>query len=140
VTDSHQECIICNAEPRYVIEETDLSIATYFPRAIKEGHFVVATKQHLPTLTDISEEQGADVAALSVRLARRAKEILGAEKFYAAVIGDKDAHYHVHMFPKMAGDPPLGKHIMLDEGWKGEVGSAVTEDAVEAFIRSMRNA
>lgn len=138
MSDSHPECIICNIDPRYVIQQTELSIATYFPRAIKEGHFVVATKEHLATFTDISEAQAADVAVLALRLAIRAKRVLGAEKFYAAVIGDKDAHYHVHMFPKMPDDPPLGKHIMLDDGWKGEVATEVTEADVATFIDAMR--
>lgn len=135
---THPDCIICNPQPEHIITETALSIATYFPRAIKKGHYVVAVKEHVPLFTDISEEQAADVAVLSLRLSKIAKDLIGAEKYYSAVVGDKDAHFHVHMLPRLPGEPPMGRHIMLDEGWKGEVGVDVTEEDVAQFIASLK--
>jgi len=134
------DCIFCNFEDRYVIAQTDLSLATYFPRAIKKGHFVVAVKEHLPTFTDLNEEQIKDLSALALKLAKIAQNLIGAEKYYLAAIGDLDRHFHIHFLPKMPTDTPMGKHIMLESGWKGEVGESVSEDDVMQFIQSLRKA
>lgn len=135
---NRQDCIFCNFEAKYIITETSLSLATYFPRAIKKGHFVVAVKDHLPTFTDLNEEQVKDLSALALKLAKVAQKIVGAEKYYLVAIGDLDRHFHVHLLPKLVTDEPMGKHIMLESGWKGEVGQNVSEDEVHQFILSLR--
>lgn len=132
------DCIICNAPERYTIGTTDLSIATYFPRAVKRGHFVVATREHLPTFTDISPEQAADVFRFARELAGAAEPYVGAVKTYIAAIGDRDLHFHIHLFPKRADEPPMGPHIMSPAGWAGEVAEEVSEDEVLAFIAALR--
>lgn len=136
--ESTSECILCNLDQRYVIGESSLSFATYFPRAIKRGHFVVAVKEHIPTFTGLSPEQASDLFAYALKLAKVAERLLGAEKFYVAAIGDKDHHFHIHMLPKQPGDAPMGRHIMLDEGWKGEVGQTVTDADVRSFVERLR--
>jgi len=134
-----QPCIFCNFEKKYIIDESDHSFATYFPRAIKKGHFVVAVKEHIPTFTDLNAEQASDLLRLALRLTQQAEQILGAEKYYLAAIGDKDFHFHIHFLPKLPGDPPMGRHIMLDDGWKGEVFEDITEEEVFEFINALRN-
>ena len=76
----HENCIFCNYDAKYIIKETDLAIATYFPRAIKKGHFVVAVKEHLPTFTDISVEQAKEVMVLALEISKSMEKLLGAEK------------------------------------------------------------
>ena len=134
----NDECIICNPEEQNVIGSTELSIATYFPRAIKPGHFVVATREHLPTFTDIGPDQAADLFRFANELAGRAEPLVGAVKTYIAAIGDKDPHFHIHVFPRLAADAPMGPHIMEPQGWAGEVGQEVSEEEVRAFIDAMR--
>ncbi len=134
-----KSCIFCNFEKRYIITETDYSFATYFPRAIiKKGHLVVAVKEHIPTFTGLSMEQFSDISQLSLRLAKKAEKILNAEKYYLAAIADKDLHFHIHLLPKLKGDLPMGRHIMMDEGWKGEVGQTVSDEEVMEFIKVLR--
>jgi diadenosine tetraphosphate (Ap4A) HIT family hydrolase len=133
-------CIFCNFQEKYIIAESEYAFATYFPRAIKKGHFVVAIKEHLPTFTDLSIEQAGDLIQLALRLAKKAEVLLRADKYYLVAIGDKDFHFHVHLLPKLSNDTPMGKHIMLDEGWKGEVGQAVSEEEVSEFINMLRSA
>lgn len=135
---SDNKCIFCNFDPEYVIKQTDLSFATYISKAIKEGHFVVATKDHVPTFSELTEPEAADLISLALRLAKAAQRLIGAEKYYLVSIGDLDPHFHIHLIPKMAEDSPMGKHIMLESGWKGEVGQVVTHDKVRWFIESLR--
>ena len=134
----HENCIFCNYEKKYIIKETDLAIATYFPRAIKKGHFVVAVKEHLPTFTDISPEQAKAVIELALEISKVMEKIVGAEKTYIAAIGDKDLHFHIHLFPKLKTDAPMGIHIMTDAGWKKEVGQDVSEQEVQELITEIK--
>jgi len=132
------ECIFCNYEKKYVIKETEFAIATYFPRAIKRGHFVVAVREHLPTFTELNCEQVKEVFSLALDISKVVKNLLGCEKMYLAAIGDKDLHFHIHVFPKNESDSPMGIHIMADSGWKGEVGEIVLEDEVQRLICSIK--
>ena len=134
----HENCIFCNYESKYIIKETDLAIATYFPRAIKKGHFVVAVKEHLPTFTDLSVEQAKAVMELALDISKVMEKIVGAEKTYIAAIGDKDLHFHIHLFPKLKTDKPMGIHIMTDSGWKKEVGQEVSEQEVQELIEKIK--
>ena len=134
----HENCIFCNYEKKYIIKETDLAIATYFPRAIKKGHFVVAVKEHLPTFTDISPEQAKAVIELALEISKVMEKIVGAEKTYIAAIGDKDLHFHIHLFPKLKTDAPMGIHIMTDVGWKKEIGQDVSEQEVQELIAEIK--
>ena len=137
---ANKDCIFCNYEERYVIKETENAIATYFPRAIKKGHFVVAVKEHLPTFTDISAKQAQDVITLALELSKAMEKLVGAEKTYIAAIGDKDLHFHIHLYPKLKSDAPMGVHIMAPSGWCGEVGHDVSDDEVQALIAELKAA
>jgi diadenosine tetraphosphate (Ap4A) HIT family hydrolase len=134
----HENCIFCNSEKRYIIKETELAIATYFPRAIKKGHFVVAVKEHLPTFSDISPEQAKAVIELALEISKVIEKKVGAEKTYIAAIGDKDLHFHIHLFPKLTTDAPMGIHIMTDAGWKKEVWQDVTDQEVMELIEEIK--
>ena len=136
---ANDNCIFCNFDKKYVISENKHAIATYFPRAIKKGHFVVAVKKHIPTFTELDIEQARDIIDLALKLAKVAEQILNTEKFYIVSIGDKDHHFHFHLLPKQKTDTPMGKHIMLDEGWKGEVGESINDDEVKDFIEKLKN-
>jgi len=131
-------CIFCNYEEKYIIKQTRHAVATYFPRAIKKGHLVVAVKEHLPTFTDISTEQAQEVITLALEMSKAMEKLLGAEKTYIAAIGDKDLHFHIHLFPKLSTDAPMGIHIMTDSGWKAEVGQDVSEDEVKELISELK--
>jgi diadenosine tetraphosphate (Ap4A) HIT family hydrolase len=132
------ECVFCGFDKQYVIEETEYSIATYSMDAIRKGHIILAVKEHVTTFTDLKPAQAADIFELALRTAKRAEEIIGAEKYYIVSIADMVRHFHVHLLPKMPGDPPIGRHIMGDEGWKGQVGETLAEKDIIEFIKIMR--
>ena len=39
-----------------------------------------------------------------------------------------------------AVDAPMGVHIMIDSGWKGQVGHDVSDDEVQALIAELKAA
>ena|SRR6267378_3670484 len=133
-----QQCLFCTFEPEYIISENEHAFATYFPRAIKIGHLVVAVKNHKPSFTDITDEEARSVMSLGLLVATIAKDLIDAEKYYVVSIGDLDHHFHIHLLPKKASDVAMGKYIMLDGGWKGEVGENITADHVLEFIAAIR--
>ena len=132
-------CVFCNPDNRYVIADNDHCIATCFPDAvIKPGHFVVAVKDHVASLSRLSPEQASSLMSLAVELMKKAESLVGAQKYYMVAIADQVEHVHIHLLPKMPGDAPIGGHIMSDEGWKGLVGKSVPLCELNSFINAMR--
>ncbi len=133
-------CVFCDFDSRHIIAESEFAFAAHFDCAIKPGHIVVALKEHVVTLSAMTQEQAADIMSLAARVARAAEPVAGCEKFYLASIADAVPHYHIHLLPRMKGEAPLGPHIMGDSGWKGDAGAAVGEDEIARFVSSCREA
>jgi diadenosine tetraphosphate (Ap4A) HIT family hydrolase len=134
-----KKCLFCDFDARYIIEENRLSFAAYFDCAIRNGHIVVAAKSHVTSLSQLCEEQAGDLMALAARVAAKAEKLVGNEKFYLVSIADETPHYHIHLLPKMKGDPPFGRYVMGEQGWKGEVGQPVSQSGIESFISRYKN-
>jgi len=134
----HSDCVFCNFDSKYILEETSHSFAAYFDCAIRKGHIVVALKEHVESLSGLSQEQAADLMQLAARVAKKAEALAGCEKFYLVSIADVTPHYHVHLLPKMPGTAPIGPHVMGETGWCGEVGEPVTAGNIAAFISAYR--
>ena len=133
-----EKCVFCGFDKKYVIEETEYSIATYSKDAIKKGHIILAVKEHVTTFTDLKPEQASDLFELALRTAKRAEKTIGAEKYYTVSIADMVRHFHLHLLPKMPGDPPIGHHIMGDDGWKGEVAAPPPENEILELIKLLQ--
>lgn len=138
VTMKEKNCVFCAFDPRYIIEENVHSFGAYFSSSIKRGHIIVALKDHICGFSYLSDEQVRGVFSLAHRLAKKAQALIGAEKYYIASIADVVPHFHVHLLPRMAGDPSIGPFIMGDTGWKGQVGQAIHPDELLNFIKSMQ--
>lgn len=127
-------CIFCNFSEKNIIEESSSSFAAYYDCAIVPGHIVVALKNHVTTLHEMSPEEAADIMALAARVAARARRVVSVEKYYIVSIADAVPHYHIHLLPKYAGAEPLGPYVMGDAGWKGVAGKPVSEEDILKFI------
>lgn len=128
------DCVFCNFDGRFVLDENAHAFAAYFDCAIKPGHIVVALKDHVTAIADLSPEQAADIMTLAAAVAKKALPLVGCLKFYLVSIADETPHYHLHLLPRMEDDPPIGAHIMGDAGWKGSVGKTVAEEEIAEFI------
>ena len=91
------------AEDERTISFMDINPAT-------RGHALVIPREHSPDLLGTDEEDVQAVALVAQRLARRARERLGAEgvnllNSNGAAAWQTVFHYHVHVIPRYADDP-----------------------------------
>lgn len=136
------ECLLCEPDPKYLIAKTSFSVAIHFPSAVKKGHIVVGVKSHVRLLESVDTHELLETTRLLQSVAATIKPMIEAERFYVAVIGDRDLHFHYHLLPKSPSDPPLGVHLFGPEGWRKDLGghnpvepdSRITE-AVQAMLK-----
>jgi len=107
---------------------------------IRPGHVLVGCRSAGASLSDVSEEDAAALMRLASRVAKHIVRVTGAEKVYVAAIGDKDKHFHVHLLPKMKGDPNLGPHVFGEKGWIQFLPASPDTSAVEAVTAQLRAA
>lgn len=134
-----ENCVFCNFDDSYILESNDNAFAAYFDCAIRPGHIVVALKDHVVSLSDLSTAQASDLMTLAARVAKKAEQLSAIEKYYLVSIADQTPHYHIHLLPKKTGDTPLGPSVMGDQGWKGDVGESVSEASIKDFVASYRS-
>ena len=135
-TDS--DCIFCkivlgqNPCFRLLEDEDTLAIMDIFPAS--EGHCLVLTKEHYPTLFDITDEAFAAVSRSVSRVARAVNQALspaGLNLVQAHGAGAHQTvnHFHVHVLPRKLGD-----QLLLN--WGGGAGDQQAIAAVAEKIRA----
>ena len=133
------DCIFCNvAGDALVYSGADGFVILDDP--VRPGHVLVGTRSHKETLSDLSTSDAEAVMRLANRVAKAIVKELGAEKVYVTAIGDKDKHFHVHLLPKMSGDPDLGPHIFGAEGWISFLPQSIGEEDVARVNVAIRAA
>lgn len=111
-----QGCIFCDVKDEALVWR-DADGLVILDDPVRPGHVLVGARTHGETLTDITEEDAAAVLRLANRVGKVILRETGAAKLYVAAIGDKDKHFHVHLLPKVEGDPNLGPYVFGGEGW-----------------------
>lgn len=69
------------------------------------GWVTIETQRHAVGLPDLTDDEGAAIGRLMVRLSRAIQEATGAEHIYAFVLGHGMAHMHLHLIPRYPGTP-----------------------------------
>lgn len=74
-----------------------------------EGHAIIVPVAHIENLYDLDEETGAQLMAVSARVARALKKTRGCDGVTIVQnnepAGDQHAfHYHMHIVPRFEGD------------------------------------
>jgi histidine triad (HIT) family protein len=116
------------AEDERTVAFMDISPAT-------RGHALVVPRRHVADLGDVGGDDLAACAAAARRLARRAKEALGADgvnlmNSWGQAAWQTVFHFHVHVIPRYAGDP-------LRLPWQPAPGD---EDEIKAAAEALRGA
>jgi len=137
MANDHPDCIFCNIDKDNHILTTDDGIVL-LDDPVCPGHVLVGGHEHGAGLSDISSETAASLMRLANRVAKTIVTATSAEKVYVVAIGDKDKHFHVHLVPKMPGDPNLGPHVFGGEGWVSFMPSEVDTGGVEHISRLIR--
>lgn len=109
-----QGCIFCsivagNAPCHRVYEDAIvLAFMDIFP--VGDGHLLVIPKRHYETLLEADEESMLAVMSASRRIAQAIQRALrpdgiGVHQLNGAAAGQTVFHYHMHLIPRMHGDP-----------------------------------
>lgn len=125
------ECLICGelrgevAVPGGFLWQDEAVVACHMPPLDEIdnprpylGHLQIVTRRHVARLGELTDEEGAAVGRAAARLARAVTQAGGAEWVYAAVIGTRTPHFHLHLLPRYPGTPREIAWHELDE-WEG---------------------
>ncbi len=99
------------------------------------GHLVVEPRRHAPGLADLTDAEAQAVGLWCTRASQALRDAAGAEHVYAAVIGDKVPHLHIHLLPRYPGTPREYWWEKLDE-WPGAQRGGIPE--IAALVRRLR--
>jgi histidine triad (HIT) family protein len=108
------DCIFCKIVageiPAWIVDEDERTIAFMDIAPATRGHALVIPRAHSSDLLSVSPEDLSAVALAAQRLARRAKERLGAEGIKLLKSCGRSAwqtvfHFHVHVIPRYKDDP-----------------------------------
>jgi len=102
--------IVAGEIPSVQIAEDERTLAFMDISPATRGHALVIPKAHAADLLAIAPEDLAACAQTAQRVARRAKETLGADGVNLLNSCGADAwqtvfHFHIHVIPRYAGDP-----------------------------------
>jgi histidine triad (HIT) family protein len=110
---SDQNCIFCKILagelPATIVGEDARTISFMDIAPATRGHALVIPREHSADLLSIGEDDLAAVGAAAQRLARRAKDRLGADgvnllNACGAVAFQTVFHFHMHVIPRYEGD------------------------------------
>lgn len=89
-----------------VLDEEEF-VAFLDHRPVFDGHTLVVTRVHYPTLSETPEQLLGPLLAAGRRVARAQKAALGAQGAFFAlneVVSQSVPHVHLHVVPRRAGD------------------------------------
>lgn len=108
------DCIFCRIVagelPSTIVDEDERTVAFMDISPATRGHALVVPRAHTRDLLAVAAEDLEAVALASQRLARRAKERLGADgvnllNSCGAAAWQTVFHFHMHVIPRYRDDP-----------------------------------
>lgn len=133
------QCIFCDVKDSALISRNEDGIVI-LDDPVRPGHVLVGARVHAESLHDLSAEDAAAVMRLANRAAKSIVSLTGAVKVYVAAIGDKDKHFHVHLLPKLEGDPNLGPYVFGANGWISFLPPSPDENELNRVNQGLRAA
>ena len=108
------DCLFCRIVagelPATVIHQDDRTLAFMDINPGTRGHALVVPREHARDLGEIDPADLAACAQTAQRIARKAKENLGADgvnllNAYGAAAWQTVFHFHIHVIPRYEDDP-----------------------------------
>ena len=108
------ECLFCKIVagelPATIVDSDERTVAFMDINPATKGHALVIPREHTPDLLAIDEEDLAACVRSAQRLAKRARERLGADgvnllNSCGPAAWQTVFHFHVHMVPRYSDDP-----------------------------------
>jgi histidine triad (HIT) family protein len=131
------DCLFCSivdgSIPSQTIDSDDRTVAFMDINPATPGHALVVPRKHSADLLEISAEDLTATVLASQRLARRMKDVLGADGINlinacGAAAWQTVFHFHIHVVPRYEDDP-------LRLPWVPEAGDPAQIAAVAAKLR-----
>jgi histidine triad (HIT) family protein len=99
------------------------------------GYLFVEPRRHAAGLADLTEPEAQAVGLWCARASRALRDAAGADHVYAAVLGNRAPHLHVHLVARYPGTPREYQGLNADD-WPGaERGTA---SQVADFVARLR--
>jgi histidine triad (HIT) family protein len=108
------DCIFCKILagelPGTIVDEDERTVSFMDINPATRGHALVVPREHTDDLMTIGPEDLAACSAAAQRLARRAKDVLGADGINVLNCCGSAAwqtvwHFHLHVIPRYEDDP-----------------------------------
>jgi histidine triad (HIT) family protein len=104
-------CVFCaiveGSVPAHVVLDEPQVVGFLDTRPVFKGHVLIAPREHVATLPDVSPELLPVVMGAAQRVARAVVEGLGSQGSFVAVnnvVSQSVPHLHVHVVPRTKGD------------------------------------
>jgi histidine triad (HIT) family protein len=105
------DCLFCRIVrgevPAEVVLETDHAVGFLDTRPVFKGHVLLVPRDHIPTLTELPDDQVTPLFTAARTLAAVVRDELGAQGTFVAMnntVSQSVPHLHVHVVPRTKGD------------------------------------
>lgn len=137
-----EDCIFCaivsgDAEASFVYQD-DLVVSFLDTRPVTAGHLLVVPRDHMPQLADITEDVGARMFSVALRLAQALRDsglpCEGINLFHAdgEVAFQEVFHSHLHVIPRHSGDS-----FKISADWRDSPERAELETQATLICRAL---
>lgn len=114
-----KDCLYCEnrkALDELMIEVAQLKVsrAFLFKEQTYRGRMLVAYKDHVNDLNELSDQDRNDFMADVVRVTRAMQKAFNPEKINYGAFSDKLSHLHFHLVPKYVGGPDYGGTFQMN--------------------------
>ena len=139
MADRDPDCLFCKIVageiPGTIVAEDERTVSFMDINPATRGHALVVPRRHAVDLGELDGDDLAACAEAARRLARKAREALGAEgvnllNSWGQAAWQTVFHFHLHVIPRYADDP-------LQLPWKPAPGD---EDEIAAAAQALRGA
>lgn len=101
-----EPCPICRrGEPLDVLVDLDAAWVTAPADAPLPGYVAVVAKRHVIEPFELEREASHAFWDSAMAIARRLRDVTGARKINYEIHGNTIPHLHLHLYPRVPGDP-----------------------------------
>lgn len=114
-----KDCLYCtDTFDKLMIPLAELSVsrAFIFKEQTYRGRCLVAYKDHVNDLNDLSDEERNAFMADVCRVTRAMQRVFNPEKINYGAYSDKLSHLHFHLAPKYVDGPDYGGTFVMNPG------------------------
>lgn len=102
-------CAACGFALWLPVADLDVAVVGLYDDARFPGRCLVALREHAEHLHDLDDHTVAALMAAATRVGRTVRDAVAADRLNYAVLGNTEAHVHVHVIPRIHTLDPIPK-------------------------------